>query len=49
MTWAARLKRAFYIDIKVCYRCGVAVKMIACIEDLYVINKILNHLDHSYP
>jgi len=44
MTWAARLKRAFDIDIKVCYWCGGAVKVIACIEDSDVINKILNHL-----
>jgi hypothetical protein len=32
MTWAARLKRVFDFDIKVCTFCGGAVKIIACIE-----------------
>ena len=45
MTWAARLKRAFNIDIKTCQACGGAVKVIACIDDPVVINKILNHLE----
>ena len=45
MTWAARLKRAFNIDIKICEVCGGAVKVIACIDDPVVINKIFNHLD----
>jgi len=44
MTWAQRLKRVFDIDIKVCETCGGAVKIIACIEDQTVINKILSHL-----
>ena len=44
MTWAARLKRAFNIDIKTCEICGGAVKVIACIDDPIIINKILNHL-----
>ena len=44
MTWAARLKRAFNIDIKTCETCGGAVKVIACIDDPIVINKILEHL-----
>ena len=43
MSWAARLKRAFHIDIKTC-ACGGAVKVIACIDDSVVINKILDHL-----
>ena len=42
MTWAARLKRAFNIDVKICQACGGAVKVIACIEDPVIINKILN-------
>jgi hypothetical protein len=46
MTWAARLKRAFNIDIKTCEACGGAAKVIACIDDPVVINKILNHF-HS--
>jgi len=45
MTWAARLKRAFNIDIKTCEACGGAVKVVACIDDPVVINKILNHLN----
>jgi len=44
MSWAARLKRAFSIDIHVCEACGGAVKVIACIDDLVVINKILGHI-----
>jgi RNA polymerase subunit RPABC4/transcription elongation factor Spt4 len=45
MTWAQRLKRVFNIDIETCPKCGGAVKVIACIEDPVVIDKILNHLD----
>lgn len=44
MTWAARLKRVFDIDIKLCAACGGAVKIIACIEEQAVISKILTHL-----
>ena len=44
MTWAQRLKRVFNIDIETCRECGGAMKVIACIEDLVVIQKILNHL-----
>lgn len=45
MTWAQRLKRVFNIDIETCPKCGGAVKIIACIEDPVVIDKILTHLD----
>ena len=45
LTWAERLKRVFKIDVSVCSRCGGDVKIIACIEDPDVINKILDHLD----
>jgi Putative transposase len=48
MTWAKRLKRVFNIDIEVCEACGGAVKIIACIEDPIVINKILTHLQSSH-
>jgi hypothetical protein len=41
MTWAQRLKRAFGIDIETCPACGGAVRIIACIEDPVVIEKIL--------
>jgi len=45
MTWAQRLKRVFNIDIETCPKCGGAVRVIACIEDPVVIDKILTHLD----
>ena len=45
MSWAQRLKRAFNIDIETRGECGGAVRMIACIEDSEVIEKILTHLD----
>lgn len=44
MSWAQRLKRVFNIDIETCRECGGAVKVIACIEDPVVIQKILDHL-----
>jgi hypothetical protein len=44
MTWAQRLKRVFNIDIEVCGRCGGSVRVIACIEDQDVIDRILDHL-----
>ena len=45
MTWAQRLKRVFGIDIQTCAACGGALRIIACIEDPLVIDKILAHLD----
>ena len=47
MTWAQRLKRVFNIDIVTCKACGGPVKVIACIEDPVVINKILRHLQQQ--
>jgi hypothetical protein len=47
MTWAQRLKRVFGIDIETCPACGGAVKVIACIEDPVVIQKILDYLDQQ--
>ena len=44
MTWARRLKRVFNIDITECEQCKGPVKIIACIEDPIVIEKILAHL-----
>jgi len=41
MTWAQRLKRVFSIDIEVCGRCGGSVRVIACIEEQDVIDRIL--------
>ncbi len=43
-TWAQRLKRVFAIDIEKCQKCGGKMKVIACIEDPEVIEKILKHL-----
>ena len=45
MTWAQRLKRVFGIDIETCPACGGAVRIIACVENPDVIEKILTHLD----
>jgi hypothetical protein len=45
MTWTQRLKRVFHIDIETCNHCGGAVKIIACIEDPAVVEKILTHLN----
>ena len=44
MTWAQRLKRVFNIDIETCGRCGGSLKVIACIEDHDIIDRILAHL-----
>jgi hypothetical protein len=44
MTWAQRLKRVFNMDIEVCGRCGGSVRVIACIEDQNIIDRILDHL-----
>ena len=46
MTWAQRLKRVFKIDIEICQHCGGDVKIISCIEDPVVIEKILSHLQN---
>lgn len=44
MTRTQRLKRVFNIDIETCRKCGGAVKVIACIEDPVITNKILDHM-----
>ncbi|NRB42390.1 MAG: transposase [Pseudomonadales bacterium] len=44
MSWAERLKRVFNIDIEVCNKCGGKVKIIACIKDPLIIDKVLTHL-----
>src|SRR5690606_24104817 len=43
MTWARRLKRVFGIEIERCVRCGGRLKVIASIEELEVIERILAH------
>jgi hypothetical protein len=45
MTWALRLKRVFNIDITICRYCQGGVKIIACIEERSVIDKILAHIN----
>ena len=47
MTWAQRLKRVFNIDITTCEACGGGIKIIACIEDSVVIEKILTPLERK--
>ena len=47
MSWAQRLKRVFNIDIETCGECGDPVKVIACIEDPVVVEKILTHLQEK--
>jgi hypothetical protein len=47
MTWAQRLKRVFGSEIESCAACGGAMRIIACIEDPDVIEKILAHLDEK--
>jgi hypothetical protein len=44
MSWAQRLKLVFNIDIEVCSRCGGSVRVIACIEEQDIIDRILAHL-----
>jgi hypothetical protein len=44
LTWAARLKRVFAIDITACHRCGGTLRVIASIEEADVICRILGHL-----
>ena len=47
MSWAMRLKRVFNIDVTVCRHCQGTVRIIACIEDRLVINKILAHINRK--
>ena len=49
MNWAKPLKRVFGIEIESCPRCGGKLKIIASIEELQVIAKILSHLQHTAP
>ena len=44
MSWARLLKRVFDFDIERCANCGGDLKIIAAIEDLPVIDRILSHL-----
>ena len=42
MTWVARLKRVFAIEIGSCRRCGGQLRVIASIEEPGVVERILN-------
>jgi hypothetical protein len=42
--WMQRLKRVFAVDIETCPECGGNVRVIACIEDPPLIEKILGHV-----
>jgi len=44
-----RLKHVFSINIETCPACGGAVRIIACIKDPQVIEKIRTHLDRKRP
>jgi len=48
MRWAQTLKRVFNIDVSICSACGGPIKIIASIEDLFVIGKILSHLEAMF-
>ncbi|MDF1757222.1 MAG: transposase, partial [Legionellaceae bacterium] len=48
MSWAIRLKRVFNIDIATCQHCQGNVRIIACIKDKSVIDKILFHLSKKH-
>jgi hypothetical protein len=43
-SWMQRLKRVFAIDIETCPECGGKLRVIACIEDPPLIEKILGHV-----
>ncbi len=45
MTWAEPLKRELSTEIKTCPAGGGAVRIIACVENPVVIEKILTDLD----
>ena len=44
-----RFKRVLGINIESCPACSGAMRIIACIEDLCVIEKILTYLDAKAP
>jgi uncharacterized protein with PIN domain len=44
MNWAQRLKRVIAIDIERCPDCGGQLRVIACIEEAWMIRKILSHV-----
>ena len=49
MTLVKRLPQVFNIDVETCRACGGTAKVIACIEDPVVIERILSHLNEKAP
>ena len=47
MNWAQRLKRVFAIDIETCPDCSGKLRVIACIEEPWLIRRILAHVHAS--
>ena len=45
MTWMARLKRVFGIDLSLCPRCGGTLRVIGAVTEPKIIARILEHLD----
>ncbi len=45
MTWAQRLKRVFSLDVQTCERCGGHARIVAAVEQLQAIRKILDHVE----
>ena len=49
MSWARRLRRVFGIEIEACVGCGGKLQVIASIEELQTIVKILAHVEKTAP
>jgi hypothetical protein len=47
MSWAQRLRRVFAIEVDTCARCQGQLRVIASIEELEVIARILAHRDRD--
>ena len=46
-SWAALMRRAFGFDVLACPRCGQAMRLIALIEQVDVVTRILHHLGEA--
>ena len=46
LSWAQRLKRVFAIDIESCPQCGGKLRVLACIEEPWLIARILGHVQN---
>ena len=45
MTWMARLKRVFDIELSVCPRCGGKLRVIGQVTEPKAIARILDHIE----